>query len=175
VGLGDLFANNLLVKMFRGDTSRIDLIVSMVGTRLGDRLLVVGGGDGPLVAALGRPTGLTGRVCAVEQDAARADRVRESATAAGVLLEVDASRLDVLPFAAAAFDVIVVPATSDLDAAIADARRVLRSGGRCVALAGTHSASSSTAVARLQQAGFRVARLIAERDGLAFYEAIKLD
>jgi ubiquinone/menaquinone biosynthesis C-methylase UbiE len=175
VGLSDLFANNLFVKLIRGDTSRNDLIVSMVGTRLGDRLLVVGGGDGPLVAALGRPTGLTGRICAVEPDAARADRVRETATAAGVLLEVESAPLNALPYDANAFDVVVVPATSDFASAVTDVRRILRTGGRCVvvvAAAGTGDAPSP--IDRLQRAGFRVSRLIAERLGLSFYEAIKL-
>ena len=37
MGLSDLFANNLLVKLLRGDNSRYELIASMVGTRLGDR------------------------------------------------------------------------------------------------------------------------------------------
>ena len=147
----------------------------MVGTRLGDRLLVVGGGDGALVAALGRPTGLTGRICAVEPDAARADRVRESATAAGVLLEVESSPLSALPFEADAFDVVVVPATSDLALAVTDARRILRTGGRCVAVVASSGAGHPPSpIERLQQAGFRVARLIAERLGLSFYEAIKM-
>lgn len=174
MGLGDLFANNLFVKLLRGDSGRRDLIVSMVGTRMGDRLLVVGGGDGALVAALGRPTGLTGRVCAVEADPAAADRVRDAATAAGVLLEVESSGLAALPYESESFDVVVVPSTADLAAAMGDVRRVLRPGGRCVAVVSSAAAPTPSPVERLQQAGFRVARLIAERDGLSFFEAIRL-
>src|SRR4029453_10359532 len=85
MGLSDLFANNVLVKLLRGDNSRYDLIASMVGTRLGDRVVVVGGGDGKLLAAVGAGTGLTGRVCAVEADAGSASAVSDAAMAGGGL------------------------------------------------------------------------------------------
>ena len=109
MGFFDVFANNVLVKRLRGQTGHADLIAQMVGTRLGDRVLVIGGGDGRLVAAVGAPTGLTGRVTAVEPDAAVANRVEVAATAAGVLVEVEAAGFDRLPFEDAAFDVAVVP------------------------------------------------------------------
>ena len=172
MGLSDLFANNLFVKLLRGDRAKHDLIVSMVGTRLGDRVLVLGGGDGELVAALGRPTGLTGRVCAVEPDEARAERVRSSATAAGVLLEVETAAPGSLPYDAGSFDVVVVPPAADVTESMSEVWRVLRSGGRCVVL-GTRDASAAV-LDRLKRAGFPVPRLIAERDKLAFYEALKL-
>ncbi len=128
MGLSDLFANNLFVKLLRGDRAKHDLIVSMVGTRLGDRVLVLGGGDGELVAALGRPTGLTGRVCAVEPDEARAERVRSSATAAGVLLEVETAAPGSLPYDAGSFDVVVVPPAADVTESMSEVWRVLRIG-----------------------------------------------
>ena len=109
MGFFDVFANNVLVKRLRGQTGHADLVAQMVGTRLGDRVLVIGGGDGRLVAAVGAPTGLTGRVTAVEPDATVANRVEVAATAAGVLVEVEAAGFDRLPFEDAAFDVAVVP------------------------------------------------------------------
>lgn len=174
MGLGELFANNALVKLLRGDTSRYDLIASMVGTRLGDRMLVVGGGDGRLVAAVGAGSGLTGRICAVERDSSRATAVEQEATAQGVLVEVEASASEKLPYDAASFDVSVMTVeengrVSGLDEVL----RVLRPGGRCVVLVRAKVPAGDAPVVAFKEAGFRAARLIAERSGFAFYEAVK--
>ena len=174
MGFFDVFTENALVKRLRGQSGRTDLIAQMVGTRLGDRVLVIGGGDGRLVAAVGAPTGLTGRVTAVEPDAATANKVELAATAAGVLVEVEAAGLDRLPFEDAAFDVAVVPmpATGEADrGALVDAWRVVRTGGRAVVVAPAGTPSSASVLDALGHAGFRAARLLAEREGLAFYES----
>ena len=174
MGFFDVFANNVLVKRLRGQTGQADLVAQMVGTRLGDRVLVIGGGDGRLVAAVGAPTGLTGRVTAVEPDATVANRVEVAATAAGVLVEVEAAGFDRLPFEDAAFDVAVVPmpaTVESLGAALGDAWRVIRPGGRAMVVATAGVPESAGIIAALGRAGFRAARLLAEREGLAFYES----
>jgi ubiquinone/menaquinone biosynthesis C-methylase UbiE len=174
MGFFDVFANNVLVKRLRGQNGHAELIAQMVGTRLGDRVLVIGGGDGRLVAAVGAPTGLTGRVTAVEADAALANRVELAATADGVLVEVETAGFDRLPFEDAAFDVVVLPmpATSDtLAAALADAWRVVRTGGRAMVVAAAGMPAPAAVIDTLGHAGFRAARLLGERDGLAFYES----
>ena len=174
MGFFDVFANNVLVKRLRGETGHAELIAQMVGTRLGDRVLVIGGGDGRLVAAVGAPTGLTGRVTAVEPDAAVANRVEVTATAAGVLVEVEAAGFDRLPFEDAAFDVAVVPMPATVEGlglALADAWRVIRTGGRAMVVAPAGVAEPGRVIAVLGQAGFRAARLLGEREGLAFYES----
>jgi ubiquinone/menaquinone biosynthesis C-methylase UbiE len=172
MSLADLFANNYFVRLFRGRTGDYDLIVSMIGVKLGDRLLQIGGGDGLLLAALGAKTGLTGQVSAVEPDAEAAARVNEQATKDGVLSEVQTAAPSRLPYESGSFDVVVIPYPgADLPGA-GEAFRVLRLGGRCAVIA--RGASRSSAIpALLQQQGFKVARLIAERDGYSFYEAIK--
>jgi ubiquinone/menaquinone biosynthesis C-methylase UbiE len=69
--------------------------------------------------------------------------------------------------------VIVIPDPgADLAASAGEAFRVLRFGGRCAVIARSAGASNEIP-SQLQQQGFKVARLIAERDGYAFYEAIK--
>ncbi len=174
MGFFDVFANNVLVKRLRGQSGHAELVAQMIGTRLGDRVLVIAGGDGRLVAAVGAPTGLTGRVTAVEADAAVANRVELAATADGVLVEVLTAGLDRLPFEDAAFDVAVapMPATPEaLAAALADAWRVVRTGGRATVVAAAGVPASDTVIATLGQAGFRAARLLGEREGLAFYES----
>ena len=174
MGFFDVFANNVLVKRLRGQTGQADLIAQMVGTRLGDRVLVVGGGDGRLVAAVGAPTGLTGRVTAVEPDAAIANRVEVAATTAGVLVEVENAGFDRLPFEDASFDVAVVPmppTVESLGSALADAWRVIRTGGRAMVVTPAGVPESARVLAELGTAGFRAARLLGEREGLAFYES----
>lgn len=174
MGFFDVFANNVLVKRLRGQTGHGDLIAQMVGTRLGDRVVIIGGGDGRLVAAVGAPTGLTGRVTAVEPDAAVANRVEVAATAAGVLVEVEAAGFDRLPFEDAAFDVAVIPMPATVEAlgaALTDAWRVIRTGGRAMVVAAAGVPESAGVIAALGHAGFRAARLLSEREGLAFYES----
>jgi ubiquinone/menaquinone biosynthesis C-methylase UbiE len=174
MGFFDVFANNLLIRRLRGQSGRTELIAQMVGTRLGDRVLVIGGGDGQLVAAVGAPTGLTGRVTAVEPDASAANAVEVAATAAGVLVEVEAATFDRLPFEDAAFDVVIVPmpgTVEALGAALADTWRVTRTGGRAMVVAAAGVPESARVIAALGHSGFRAARLLSEREGLAFYES----
>jgi hypothetical protein len=198
--LADLFANNYFIRLLRGRTSDYDLIVSMIGVKLGDRLLQIGGGDGLLLAALGARTGLTGRVSAIETDAESAARVKDQAMKDGVLSEVDVASFAQLPFENETFDIVVIPypgapgatAVSSANAGGAasagaaaaagalpgadEAFRVLRLGGRCEVIAKAAAGASGgpgAIAAQLQQHGFKAARLIAERDGFAFYEAIK--
>jgi tRNA A58 N-methylase Trm61 len=174
MGLSELFSNNLLVKWLRGDTGHYDLAVSMVGVKLGERLVQLGGRDGGLLAALGGKTGLTGQVVGVEQTEADATPVQQDAEKAGVLADAVAAPDWKTTFDPESFDLAVVPygdpGSRDLHARVAEAFRLLRLGGRCTVIQRT---SSDTTVALLQQHGFRAARLLAERDGLSFYEALK--
>jgi ubiquinone/menaquinone biosynthesis C-methylase UbiE len=176
MGLFDMFANNVLVKRLRGQTGSAELIASMVGTRLGDRVIVLGGGDGRLVAAVGAPTGLTGRVAAVEPDAGVANRVETVATSNGVLVEVHTAGFDRLPFEDAAFDLAIVPIKASADglpATLQDAWRVIRAGGRSMVITSDPGPDSAAVMAALGQGGFRAARLLGARDGLAFYESAR--
>lgn len=174
MGFFDLFADNVLIKRLRGQGGSGELIAQMVGTRLGDRVLVVGGGDGRLVAAVGQPTGLTGRVTAVEADAVVANKVELAATSAGVLVEVLTTPFDHLPFEDAAFDVAVVPMPPSVDglgSLLTDVWRVVRSGGRAMVIARSAVPPTDQVLAALKLAGFRAGRLLSHRDGLAFYES----
>jgi ubiquinone/menaquinone biosynthesis C-methylase UbiE len=175
----ELFKHNILVKLLRGDTSRYDLMVSMVSAKLGERLLQVHGGDGALLAALGGPTGLTGTIAAVEPDETRASRVMDEATKAGVLADVTTAA-GTFPYQPSSFDIVVIPFPADehtgLAAQVAESFRVLRDGGRCVIItrgAAGESSGTPAVITALQQQGFRAARVLAERSGLRFYEALK--
>ncbi len=160
----------------------------MAGIKLGDRLLVVGCSDPLLIARLGAKTGLTGRAHAVDADEQTAARAAEITLREGALVETSVSPFTTLPLEAAAFDVAIVrdvlprlPEGTPI-ACLAEVRRVLRPGGRCLvidsrrrglaALVGSKSQDYEPARI-LESAGFKAARVLAEREGQMFAEGVK--
>ena len=182
MNFSELVAQNILLRWLTGNTPRYDLAVSMAGLKLGDRFLLIGCADPRLVAALAAKIGFTGRACVVDPDAAAVQRAQRAAEKAGVLVETQEASLDRLPYDADAFDLVVVRPGGSLSASIArlepalpEALRVLRPGGRCLIVADaklSHGASED-AIRQLGEHGFRAARLLAEREGLMFLEAVK--
>jgi SAM-dependent methyltransferase len=183
--------------MFFLRKARIDtepLPIKMSGIRMGERLLQIGIDDPKLLAAMAAKIGLSGSTSVVVQDDAAAARAREAATRAGVLidLQVMAPAAALLPFERDAFDVLVVHGVSGAlrtFAGLADTHRVLRHGGRIIAIeAGPKSGlagmlsphrpdpayeAAGGPVALLQAAGFRPVRVLWEREGYRFTEGLK--
>jgi ubiquinone/menaquinone biosynthesis C-methylase UbiE len=168
------------------------LMVSMCGIKLGDRLLVIGGSDVPLIAALASKSGLTGRACVVDESAATRDHVGPAVEKEGALIESFAAPLTALPFDSESFDVVVARnfmrsvTAATANAAACEIHRVVRPGGRCVliddsgrglsSLVGGERAegqSEGDASGLLASAGFRGVRRLAEREGHAFVEGVK--
>jgi SAM-dependent methyltransferase len=154
------------------------LPVAMSGVRMGERALQIGIDDPSLLGAIAAKVGLSGHAAVAVGDEAAAAVARSAAAKAGVLVEVHAAPLHSLPFADDSFDVIVLHAKSGWLASmddsarqpiLRDAYRVLRGGGRLVAIEG----GSGTAVEILPAAGFKAARVIADRDGYRFAEGLK--
>lgn len=168
------------------------LPVAMSGIKLGDRLLVVGTSDIALMAALAVKAGLTGRACVVDEaDAARA-RAAEAVEREGALIESVTAPFDALPFAASAFDVVVLRNVLGLSAAsraraiLGEAQRVVRPGGRCILINGEvrgglsawlggarHAEPAAGVAGLLTTAGFKGVRTLAEREGLTFIEGVR--
>jgi ubiquinone/menaquinone biosynthesis C-methylase UbiE len=163
-----------------------DLAVSMAGIKLGDRLLVVGCGDPLLLARLAVKTGLTGRAHAVDDDEKTVEHTAAIALREGALVETSVSPFETLPLDAAAFDVAVVrdvlgrvPAEAR-PAVLAEIRRVLRPGGRCLVIdsvphglsALVGSRAGYEPVGALDAVGFKASRVLAERGGLIFAEGV---
>jgi ubiquinone/menaquinone biosynthesis C-methylase UbiE len=167
----------------------------MSGLKLGDRLLIVGSSDPALTAALAAKVGLTGRACLVDESEARVAAAASEVERQGALVESFTAPSSALPFDAEAFDVVVLRnAVSALPppgraSAMSEVVRVVRPGGRCIAIediprgglwaavtahgGGGSATAGKEAVEQLTAAGFRGVRLLAERDGVAFVEGLK--
>lgn len=177
------------MRFFR-ESSLEQLPVSIAGIKLGDRLLMLGAGDPKLLAQLAVKTGLTGRACVIDDDAARIDRAGEVATREGALVETITAPFAQLPVDDASFDVAIVRdtlGTQDSTArqgVVRELVRALRPGGRCLVIDGGRRTlggllskgsvqADYDAVASLEGAAFRAVRIVAERDGLKFVEGVK--
>ena len=176
--------------LFKSAAPRDPLAVTMTGVKLGDRLLVIGCEQAKLVAQLAAKPGLSGRACVLDEDAAMSARAAAAAQSEGALLESETAPPTMLPYNEAAFDIVVMNhvlsrARPDRRTGmLAEARRVLRPGGRCIAiersrrgglagLLGGASADTGELESALTTAGFRATRTLAEREGLAFVEGAK--
>jgi SAM-dependent methyltransferase len=171
----------------------------MSGVRMGERLLQIGLDDPAVAGMIAAKVGLSGSAAAAVEDQGSAARAQASAAEAGVLVDVQTTPLTSLPFPDAGFDVVVVHTTRgrlpSLDAgarmsALKECHRVLRHGGRLVAIeAGRRSGLSSLfgsgtpsspeyeaaggTVAALESAGFRPVRLVGDLEGFRFIEGLK--
>jgi len=184
--------------MFLKRDNSYTLVVGMTGVKMGDRLLQVGCAHAGRLGAVAAKVGLSGRAAAIVPDEASAARARQGGADAGVLVDVEIAPPSRLPADAGAFDLAVVDDTGglfgamgaeDRAASVRELARVLRPGGRVVvvgsmprggigailsrAQSGPSFASSGDAAKALDADGFRSARTIGEREGLAFVEAIK--
>jgi ubiquinone/menaquinone biosynthesis C-methylase UbiE len=167
------------------------LPVVMSGVRMGERALQIGVDDSDLVGAIAAKVGLSGQAAVVVTEERHADKVRAAAAKAGALVDVHVGPLDALPCADDAFDVVVihaaglkpVQAVNQSVSILRDALRVLRGGGRLVMIEGSGSGliprlrpvrvDTAGTLSALDAAGFTATRLLAEREGYAFFEGLK--
>ena len=175
------------------------LAVTMSGTRLGERALQIGFDSPGISTAIAAKTGLTGLATIVVSDETTASTARAAIAEAGALADVHVGPLHALPFADGAYDVIVVHAaggllsslTPDLrERLLVECRRVLRPGGRLIALEvgsptglrslfgrapkpdATYEAAGGTPTS-LKSAGFRPVRILGDGQGYRFIEGLK--
>jgi len=175
------------------------LAVTMSGARLGERALQVGLDDPGIAAAIAAKTGMTGLATIVVPDEAVAASARAAVAETGGLGDVLlVTHLYPLPFADETYDLVVVHTARGMLASRAqdarrqlldECRRVLRGGGRLIALeAGSptglrglfggakldaqYEAAGGTAAA-LEAAGFRAVRTLGDRQGYRFIEGLK--
>jgi ubiquinone/menaquinone biosynthesis C-methylase UbiE len=179
--------------LFRKGRGPHALALAMVGLKLGDRFLQIGCEEADLLATLAGRSGLSGTAVAID---ARPDMVEKALAAAargGVLVDARQSALNELPLESDSFDVAVVDGAfiASLEparrrACLHEVRRVLRPGGRCVAIERlprgglaalfdrqspqAHPAATESA---LSEEGFRAVRVLGEAEGQRFVEAVK--
>jgi SAM-dependent methyltransferase len=181
---------------FRRSRGPIDLAMDMAGVRLGERVLQAGLGNPKLFARLAGKAGLSGRACAVVDTPAASLPLEEAAAAEGVLIEVVVSEGPTWPFEDGAFDVGIVDGNALLRGSeperqgrLGAVRRAVRPSGRVLVIRSvplglaarlgfgpSHagpSAEASALLDALQEAGFRPARLLAEREGMTFVEGFR--
>ena len=183
-----------IFKRVRGET---DLRVSVIGLRLGERVLQIGHGDPRLITLLAATVGVSGQASALVTDDDAAEPIRRAAAAQGVLVEVKVSALQTPPFAQGWFDVVVIPELigamrpHERVGTLQGARQVLRVAGRCLVIetaprGGLGALFSARALnpqyraqggaeAALRAEAFSPVRTLAERDGLLFTEGMKPD
>ena len=174
-----------------------DLELSMAGLKLGKNVLQVYGSDRGLITALAGVVGLSGQACAVAETRSDADAFELTAAKAGVLVEVKVAQLTALPYDDDYFDLVVIKhvlgelTQNDRVLCLQQAQRVLKVGGRCLAVDAAmrgglgaifsrqaldpRYVDAGGAVRALKHEGFRGVRLLAERDGLKFVEGMKAD
>jgi ubiquinone/menaquinone biosynthesis C-methylase UbiE len=115
-------------------------IVALADLSPGARVLDVGCGTGGLAIAAAERVRPTGTVHAVDASPAMVARARHRAARAGVAVTVEVAPVEALPFPAGAFDAVLSSLMlhhlpEDLRAqAFAEIRRVLRAGGRLLAV-----------------------------------------
>ena len=178
----------LKFRWFREALPSQQMALAMIGAKPGDRVVVIGAGDGRLAAAVALVTGLNGTTRVVDPRPGIGAVVDAAAAREGALLEFDAAPATRLADADGTADVVVLNqwfAALDghaRDGVCDEARRVLRSGGRLIVIDGVRrrwwgrrgrSAGSSAVIDTMRRAGFRTVRELADAEGVAFVEAFK--
>jgi len=171
------------------------LPITMSGVRMGERALQIGIDDPSLAGTIAAKVGLSGHAAIAVNDDRNAAKARAAAATAGVLVDVQVTPLDSLPFPSDSFDAIVLHGAAGALPSLEDAlgvamlregHRVLRTGGRIVILEGGRRRGvgawlrarqqplhPGAVVDALSAAGFRAARSLAEREGYRFTEGLK--
>ena len=168
----------------RKGTRQMDpLQVTMTGVRMGERFVQIGCHDRALLAGLAAKVGLSGTAAVAAFDDAEVKRAGGVGAKIGALIETHKIEGRSLPFDSDQFDMVVVDDTNGRFAAIADearldylreAKRIVRQGGRVEIVEGAVArANAYEALRDLTTAGFRPARVLAERDGFRFLEGLR--
>jgi ubiquinone/menaquinone biosynthesis C-methylase UbiE len=170
------------------------LVVGMAGAKMGDRIVQIGCAHGGRLAAVAAKVGLSGRAVAVVPDDASAARARKGAEQEGVLVEIEIAPPGRLPLEDAAFDLAIIDDTDgflatmraeERVATVRETARVLRSGGRVLVIGSLPRGGLGALLSRAQSGppfdpqpsleadGFKLARVLGEREGLRFVEGVK--
>lgn len=176
---------------FRKGLSRHHTAVAMIGAKAGDQVIVVGASDPELAAEVALVTGLNGTTMICDPEPESRSRVEAAAGAAGALIEFASASPTSLPVPDESQDVVVLMTASgtvaqaDPTDVLTHALRALRPGGRVIVVDGTRPTGffrsggaamrtpADAVLRRLEQAGTKARRQLADVDGVSYYEARK--
>ena len=176
---------------FRKGLSRHHTAIAMIGPKPGDRVLIAGASDPALAAEVALVTGLNGTTTVCDPDESARATVDAAAAQAGALVEFTAAPVTAPPAADESQDVVVVMnaaaavAAADPSLVLTQALRTLRPGGRVIVVDGARSGGflrstggpprlpAEEILSRLERAGTRARRQLADAEGIAYYEARK--
>ena len=166
--------------------------LAMIGAKPGQQILMLGAGNGEVAAALAGVTGLNGRTLVVDTAPEARSAVERAAADAGVLVEFEQVTWTRLPSETGVFDVVVVnqqlrEVNADAAARLAEAIRVVRTGGRVVVIEGVKPTGWRGRLAPARQpavpadalrdlltgTGLRAARVLAQAEGVTYVEGSK--
>jgi SAM-dependent methyltransferase len=176
-----MFLLRMLTRRSRGG-SMDPLHVSMTGVRMGERFLQIGVHDKALLAGLAAKVGLSGTAAVAALDEGDAQRARGIGANVGALIDVhDIDEGRAWPIEDAQFDMVVVDDSQDTfwaidnqGAVLRNALRALRPGGRIEVVTLVKPAHDRVDFQqRLQEAGFKPVRTLAERGRLRFVEGLR--
>ncbi|HKW02220.1 MAG TPA: class I SAM-dependent methyltransferase [Vicinamibacterales bacterium] len=175
----------------RAGPSPYQTAVAMVGARPGDRILMIGADDADLAAHVGLVTGLSGDVQLADHAPGAAARVEAAVRRVGALVEFKEAPPHKLPFDRGTFDAVVFNrrlsaiAASERTAAVIDAIRVARPGGRIVVIEAGPAEGlfarfskprevmpSADIQQLLSAAGCKATRVLAEAGGAVYVEGL---
>jgi len=165
----------------------------MVAARAADAVAVLaapGAVEAALAAEIGLETGLNGRTLVIDVGSEARSRVEAAAAKAGALVEFEWAPVTMLPLDAGTFDVAVINRQlASLDghnrvACCQEALRIIKPGGRVVVIEGVRrpglfglipvripGLAPDEVKDALTRAGAKAVRLLADVDGVAFFEA----
>jgi len=165
----------------------------MVAARAADAVAVLGAPgavEAALAAEIGLETGLNGRTLVIDVGSEARSRVEAAAAKAGALVEFEWAPVTMLPLDAGTFDVAVINRQlASLDghnrvACCQEALRIIKPGGRVVVIEGVRrpglfglipvripGLAPDEVKDALTRAGAKAVRLLADVDGVAFFEA----
>lgn len=165
----------------------------MVAARAADSVAVLGApgpAEAALAAEIGVATGLNGRTVVIDVGTEARARVEAAAAKAGALVEFEWAPLTMLPIDAGTFDVAVINrqlATLDGQNRVAccqEALRIIKPSGRVVIIESVRrpglfglfptripGLAADEVKDALTRAGAKAVRLLADVDGVVFFEA----
>jgi SAM-dependent methyltransferase len=177
--------------LFRKAVPEDPLIIAMAGVRLGLRVLIFVGDDTEMPSDVAAKVGMSGLVAVAVDSEQRAARVADRGIRRGVLVETTVLTAR-LPYDDESFDLVIADDRSQpggqntSEAALAEAFRLLRIGGRLITLrpapragllhsspADLSDTQSASFIDTLAKMGFRAARVIATREKTTFIEAAR--